>query len=932
MAINSTMLLIGLLTGMVIGLVGVVGFLLGRRTGKDVSSTAGKPAANALNHVGDSALDGVAAVCNAQAGPGMEAEAQDANVQGARDAIFGTVAPDSGPTAPMDLGAINEGLAAAPDEGGVSSCDADETATAAELELATVAPRVAEPLNMGEFARELSSSQDPCARLKRFVRDTNKQQAEAQNGKAVEPDAISTYLARGLEEAGLLAPEAKSLGFRVVLPSRSHTIYLGTDVSKTNAQETARVIALEGALNRALFAWEGLVLNHAEAADAEVKPVEAEEGGVPSGDTVAFHDADAVASASQSVDAAANASQAVDPSTDNGAAGARRNGNDSEDSASPDEAQAGIGTASNYEAPVAPGYPTLEECYAFNQGLSSSICAQLGRTAIPRASMLDVVGEWGARQTFSAGLESLRLPLRLTAHYRMNLMGGDIAIETPFVPASCQPRSVYSAELERVIPASYQMREQMACDYALRCVILLAAHAFRSSRRLCHAYVAVMGSGKSRSCLISGDISREALREFDLSRPFDARELARKLNIRFNLENDRLTGVEQGFTLENERFCPASRYEVIDLSKRVLPRFEAELLGAEHVSDLAINEDAHRCAVAEDVASGLGTSVETNVRRILNITQADADQSVREAGRRCAAAMISGELPEDDPLAFTEQFVSGDELSRACNEAIELLRNGKDDEAIAGLTDVLAPIDSLDTYRDVDGVVWRCFSSYVGRTLYNRLKAREGERVRLVPDSYYSAQLLMSTALLRRGRANEAYGFARRAQDLNPFDSSGLVRVVRALEINGDLEQAAAQVRQGLELVYDPEAVGALYYRLAFLSWRLGNAELADACYQKTLATGTSWAVPAQVELFMLRAKTNDEGVAPEDVENVIAENGVPLAPTERILEVLVEAAQGATDAEVFPVAKSFATLLGALSHDDVMYGVAASIEREPDR
>ncbi len=860
----------------------------------------------------------------------MEAAAQGAVVQGVRDATFGTVTPDTEPTAPMDLGAINDGLAAAPDAGSASSYDADEAATAAELELATVEPRVAEPLNMGEFARELSASQDPYARLKRFVRNTNKQQVDAQNGKAAEPDAISAYLARGLEEAGLLAPEAKALGFRVVLPSRSHTIYLGADASKTNAQEMARVIALEGALNRALFAWEGLVLNHAEAADAEA--AETMELEASSDGSVAFHDADAVASASQSADDAANAFRAMDVSAGEDAAGARQDGNGSADSANPNESQTSAGAASAHETLVRPGYPTLEECYAFNQGLSSSICAQLGRSAIPRASMLDVVGEWGARQTFSAGLESLRLPLRLTAHYRMNLMGGDIAIETPFVPASCQPRSVYSTELERVIPASHQMREQMACDYALRCVVLLAAHAFRSSRRLCHAYVAVMGSGKSRSCLISGDISREALREFDLSRPFDARELARKLNIRFNLEDDRLTGVEQGFTLENERFCPASRYEVIDLSKRVLPRFEAELLGAEHVSDLAINEDAHRCAVAEDVASGLGTSVETNVRRILNITQADADQTVREAGRRCAAAMISGELPEDDPLAFTEQFVSGDELSRACNEAIELLRSGKDDEAIAQLTDVLAPIDSLDTYRDEDGVVWRCFSSYVGRTLYNRLKAREGERVRLVPDSYYSAQLLMSTALLRRGRANEAYGFARRAQDLNPFDSSGLVRVVRALEINGDLEQAAARVRQGLELVYDPEAVGALYYRLAFLSWRLGNVELADACYQKTLATGTSWAVPAQVELFMLRAKSSDEGVAPEEVENVIAENGVPLAPTERILEVLVEAAQGATDAEVFPVAKSFATLLGALSHDDVMYGVAASIEREPDR
>ena len=45
-----------------------------------------------------------------------------------------------------------------------------------------------------------------------------------------------------------------------------------------------------------------------------------------------------------------------------------------------------------------------------------------------------------------------------------------------------------------------------------------------------------------------------------------------------------------------------------------------------------------------------------------------------------------------------------------------------------------------------------------------------------------------------------------------------------------------------------------------------------------------------------------------------------------------MEAAQGATDAEVFPVARGFATLLSALSGDDVMHGVANSMENEPDR
>ena len=88
----------------------------------------------------------------------------------------------------------------------------------------------------------------------------------------------------------------------------------------------------------------------------------------------------------------------------------------------------------------------------------------------------------------------------------------------------------------------------------------------------------------------------------------------------------------------------------------------------------------------------------------------------------------------------------------------------------------------------------------------------------------------------------------------------------------------------------------------------------------------------AHIELMSLRVESGSDGVAAEDVEETLRRANIPLAPTERVVEVLVEAAQGATDAEVFPVARGFATLLSALSGDDVMHGVANSMENEPDR
>ena len=707
---SANMVLVGFAIGSVLGLVSVVCFLLGRLSRDGIVSFPPRKAADRPTTTAKDAASGT--VANATAN-----NAED----GAAD---GSTADDA---------------AAASD---ASATDADIPA----------APLFDEPRDIEELSRRLAEADNPLRELRTLTRDTLAQECAADDDPTIpHPDAFSLYLARGLQEADIDDPGAHIPDFEVVLPYRSKTFFLRTTKRRIPEREALRVIALEGALNRALFAWKGL--DH---------------------------------------------------------------------------------TA------------TLEECYAFNQGLASTITAQLGTKPIKQASMLDVAGEWGVRQTFSAGIESLRLPLRLSVRFRVNLMGGDIAIETPYRDALCQPHSVYSEELGRIIPATSQMRDQMATDYALRLTLLLAAHAFRSSRRLCHAFIAVVDkSPRGLRCLVSADISREALREHDLSKPFDARELCRELGVDFRIEEDRLCAVEQGFVPEAERFCPASRYDNVDLSSRILPDFEASLLGTKYVHDLGINEDAHRSQVAEAVARQLGGTTLGDVRRILDLTQNDRDVTVREAGERCAQAIIDGRLDDKDSLAFVDEFVNGGALSRATAIALDQITNGESADAIETLTDVLAPVDALDTYADGNGVVWREFTSYVSRALYNRLLAKEGEEVRLVPDAYFAAQLLMASALIDSGRQEEALGFARRAQDLCPFDVSGTLRAARCLELDHDFEAAANELKQQLEYAFDPQGVGVCYYRLAFLEWKLGETDIADACYQKAVMSHSACSMAA---------------------------------------------------------------------------------------
>ncbi len=757
-----------------------------------------------------------------------------------------------------------------------------------------------ELLDMDELAHTLLHADDAIAELKHLVGNIRTKEAHAADGEGTAPDAVSSYLARGLDEAGLFAADADLPDVTVIRPSRSKTFYLRVDEAQVAWPDMVRVLAIEGALNRALFAWEHL---SAEAEDAE-----------------AALDAQALALKAPEDGQADGTDSSASPA-------------DTADTAIPTEPEALAGTPDDAGAALSTGTPTIEDCYRFNQALVSSIAAQVGTDPIPHASMSDVMGEWGVRQSISAGIETFRLPLRLVANFRVNLMGGDAAIVTKFVPAGAQPASVWSEELGRIVPASHQMREMEATSYALRCVLLLASHAFRCSRRLCHVFVAVVLDMPTRhACLLTGDVVREALRELDLARSFDAVAACRQLGLTFKLQDGALTEVEQGFSLDDERFCPSTRYATVDLSSRLLPRFEANLLGATRVSDLAINENARRSEVARELFRELTSSTEKNVREILGLTSRDSDPSVVDAGRRTARALIDGSLSDDDAYGMEDEFVDGDELNRACQRASQLLERNSAHEAVGVLTDALAPIDALDTYTDTDTVVWREFTSYVARTLFNRLLAKPGVTVRLVPNAYFGAQLLMATALMLDGKTEAALGFARRAQDLSPLDMSGTLRATRCLEILGRQDEAARELRHYLAYAFDPQGIGTCYYRLAFMEWHLGNLDVADACYQKAVVSQASCSGAAMLELQTMRAMTATKGVDPKQVEEVLEEADVPLAPTEKVVGVLVEAAQAATDAEVFPVARSFATLLGALSGDDVMRGVVNSLEREPDR
>ena len=586
---------------------------------------------------------------------------------------------------------------------------------------------------------------------------------------------------------------------------------------------------------------------------------------------------------------------------------------------------------------------TMEEAYRFNQRLARSIVAQ----ALPIDQPLELGqmgrgdGEWAVRYGISQAIETLQLPHRLTARYRTNVPDGNVAIEFDYTPAELFPSSCLMDDLG-IIPTTGDLRQRAAADYALRLAVLLAASAFRCSERIQHVWVAaVHKTAEHRSCYLSVDFDRWRFSRIDLEDPGSLDELYRSFAPVLRYEDGWLRPVRQSFHLEETRFCPPRRYLPVSLSSRRLDGSVARQLGCDHVSGLAIEEGDGRALVASAIMLRLAPSddrsaTQKNVRTVLELAGDDPDPTVRSAAERVVRRLVDGSL-DSDALAVGEEFVRGDALTRATDRAKELLMLQKPVEAHALLATLIAQIDGAGIYEDSPSVAYRYFGSYVERTLYNRLSAEDGDRrtVLLVPDAYYEAHLILSVTSLMQGDPDAALLHAQRLCELAPLDSRASLHLVKCLEETDRDDEAINELCRLLEHAHDPLGVGFAYYRLAFFQWKRAEVALAQACYELAMRF-----VPAAVPmmamelsvLYLQNASELSSELTQEQAETVIAAHGIPLAPTEHTSKLFYECAQASLDAEIFPVARNFASVLGAFSSDDVLAGLIRSLEDAPDQ
>ncbi len=577
-----------------------------------------------------------------------------------------------------------------------------------------------------------------------------------------------------------------------------------------------------------------------------------------------------------------------------------------------------------------------DELVRFECGLRASVAAQAGH-AEPLAETGEACpkhgGEWDARLAICEAMECFRMPWRLCYKLRVNVAEGAAAIEVDYIDPHLMPTQAWSESLG-VVPTTADMRGAAACDYNLRVVVLAAANALMRCPQLEEVWVAsVSDTPKGFSCLCSVRVCREDLERLDLGH-FDALEFLRGCGAVVDYRDGELQPVKQGFSINSQRFCPTKRYAPVETSEARLSSRAAAGLGVQRVTDLGCDQ---LCELKELAKKGLchfDSSTQNNVHWLLELRGQASEAYTVDAINRTISRLLDGDIA-DDAEAINDALLGGTELDRAVKRADELLANGKNSEARETLLAALKPVDDAGTYQDGAGVYWRHFDRYADRALWNRMVAPTGVEVRLVPDSYLEAHLLVSVACLADRRNNEALEHARRAARVAPLSLPVSLNLSQMLATVGDMSASDGELCRLLSMGHDPETLGVGYIRLAMNQWQQGRMRVAQACYQMS----TKW-IPSQV--LKVGAKvatllgTNTQGLGEEElsdahVREALAEQGIPLAPCDDVLEVLRETAVAAVDEEIFFVGKSALHFLCCLTNDDVEHAVLASLESEPD-
>jgi tetratricopeptide (TPR) repeat protein len=534
-------------------------------------------------------------------------------------------------------------------------------------------------------------------------------------------------------------------------------------------------------------------------------------------------------------------------------------------------------------------------------------------------------GEWAARKHFADFAESVPTTFRFQFSMQTNLDAGVFLLEVE-VPRPACFSIVSPDEVGRV---------SRARAYALRVALLGAHGAFEAGR---FATVVVNcrehGSEETVLSLRLDATTMSQLRAVASSPGLDEGGFPQGEAVRASFgENGWFVPVEPFLTSEDPTAFPASRYREVELDASESPAELAEATGAHRICDLGIYEVSPRVSKWHEMVANKVSSTGEAVSMLMAARDATTDVTVAEACNRAARALVDGTMDVTDTKRLGELFINGDELSLT----VARIRNVISDEehldgdmltdALASLDKTLGPITDMGMYLDDTDNVYRYFNSFAERVYYNRILPKDARTTRLVPDAYYVGHSEAARILNLLERYDEALVHDEELVRIAPATPDALLAKVRTLEEQGSIFEAADLLKKAILISSTSRDLCICFYRLAFMEWKLGEGQLAVACYVRSMGFRSDVARQAQQELEELIATEPQlKKVTSDEAREMIKAAGLPYGDVPSMRRTTAACACACTDANLIGPARAFTEMLLDLNYDDALVDVCRSL------
>lgn len=524
-------------------------------------------------------------------------------------------------------------------------------------------------------------------------------------------------------------------------------------------------------------------------------------------------------------------------------------------------------------------------------------------------------GEWVSRVRLAELAEDLPVPVRFAFDMQVDVGHG-----------------AFSLSLEVPRPAAFSFlydeparRSAAALGYALDLAVLCTRCAFRANGSIRHVDVRCHAHGEDaprmQLQLSRGEFDALAPRLPGVGRgdalfdptatqpsvaPEDDSPTLRLLDGALVLhpgEDGWPLPFEPGRAYDEGGLTDAARWQAAELSHGPAPGPVARALRTPALDGIGIDEDAGRVAAWEDFRASLDGTVSGAVTRLAPLRGAD-DITVAAAAQRLSGALVDGTADVTDEDGMREAFLGGDELTRACLKAQADIAEQKPEtlpDTLATLERALAPTQETGIYLDDAETDYRYFNSVDERLVYNWALAREGRRVRLVPDAYFAALALAAQLAEALDNHDAALAHAMELARIAPATFDATLVQVHVLDAGSATFDAIEALRKAIPLQAQPHKLAVLFYRLAYMEWRAGASQLAVACYVRSFELSPLMVAQAGTELETLLASDDAlRRLDPHAAREALAGAGIPLGTPELWLRRIRRAAVACVDANAF--------------------------------